>query len=62
MEDKIKEAVEKAGSPSKVGEQGWSASTFGRGLSSFSLNRFLLLGQGLVDPRHPMSDFGRLDG
>ena len=36
--------------------------SLGEGLSSFSLNRFLFLGQGLVDPRHPMSDFGRLDG
>jgi len=34
----------------------------GLGLSSFSINRFLFLGQGLVDPRHPMSDFGRVDG
>ena len=31
MEDKIKEAVEKAGSPSEVGGEGWSASIFGRG-------------------------------
>ena len=32
MEDKIKEAVEKAGSPSEVGGEGRSASIFGRGV------------------------------